>query len=282
MKYIIILFFLIISIKVYPQKSINEYTYVVVPDKFEFLKEKDKYQLNSLTEFLFNKYGFNAYLGSEVPKLNICDGLYADVLNDWALMTTRVLVVLRDCNGNEIFRSKEGVSREKASKVAYQLSLREAFESIQQLNVIQKKPTVNQTLEVSTTPQKVTSEVKKVEVKAPVKTEAIPVSKTVSVSKEETKVDKNISLQNLPKSKFSYYSNNGKSYLLRKDANGYFLYEESTTTEGELTLKGSIKITESEIYFEDNNGIRSDALFDTSENLVLFVDNKATTFIPVR
>ena len=43
-------------------QSLNDYKYVIVPGKFDFLKESDKYQLNSLTKFLFEKYGFEAYL----------------------------------------------------------------------------------------------------------------------------------------------------------------------------------------------------------------------------
>ena len=52
---------------VYGQKSLSEYGYVEVPRLYEFLYEEDQHQLNSLTKFLFNKYGFNAYFSDELP-----------------------------------------------------------------------------------------------------------------------------------------------------------------------------------------------------------------------
>lgn len=33
------------------QESLNGYKYVVVPEKFDFLKSEDLYQINSLTKF---------------------------------------------------------------------------------------------------------------------------------------------------------------------------------------------------------------------------------------
>lgn len=39
------------------QESLNGYKYVVVPEKFDFLKSEDLYQINSLTKFLLNKEG---------------------------------------------------------------------------------------------------------------------------------------------------------------------------------------------------------------------------------
>ena len=51
---VIFLFMGIIS-KSFSQKSLSDYSYVIVSEQFEFQQEKDKYQLNSLTKFLFNK-----------------------------------------------------------------------------------------------------------------------------------------------------------------------------------------------------------------------------------
>ncbi len=61
------IFFLVIG--AFSQSNLNNYKYVIVPKKYDFLKEKDQYQLNSLTEFLFNKYGFQAFMeGANYPE----------------------------------------------------------------------------------------------------------------------------------------------------------------------------------------------------------------------
>ena len=63
----------------FSQKSLNDYSYVIVPEQFEFLDAKDKYQLNSISNFLFNKHGFHSFLSDETPDAKRCDGLYANL-----------------------------------------------------------------------------------------------------------------------------------------------------------------------------------------------------------
>ena len=60
MKTKICVFLLILSTttSLWAQLSINDYKYVSVPDKFDFLKSNDQYQLSSLTKFLLKKNGF--------------------------------------------------------------------------------------------------------------------------------------------------------------------------------------------------------------------------------
>lgn len=136
-KIYLILIGLIIFFPVSAQE-VNSYRYVVVPNKYEFTKEADKYQVNSLTEFLFHKYGFDAYLEEEELPDEIgqdqCSGLYADVEDNSGLFVTRLTVILKDCRNNKIFVSEEGASRSKDYKTAYHEALRQAFESIGKLN----------------------------------------------------------------------------------------------------------------------------------------------------
>lgn len=121
-------------------QNLNEYKYVIVPIKYDFLSEKDQYQLNSLTEFLFEKYGFKAFL--EVEKLptdllnNRCAALNAEVVSDSGFFSfvTKVKVVLKNCNGQVVFESEEGRSRLKKYKFAYQEALRDAFSSVEALD----------------------------------------------------------------------------------------------------------------------------------------------------
>ena len=46
----------------YSQKEkLSNYSFIVVPKKFDFQFSDDQYQLNSLLKFLFNKHGFHDY-----------------------------------------------------------------------------------------------------------------------------------------------------------------------------------------------------------------------------
>jgi len=150
---VIILFFIVSSI--FAQNNINNYKYVVVPNKFDFLKEKDQYQINSLTKFLFNKYGFEAIMaGSEYPEdliLNRCLGLKPNVIKDSGMFKTKLIIELSNCNDKVIYTSAVGESRAKDYKTAYNLALRDAFKSIKALNY--KYVPNNITTSIGTTPQ---------------------------------------------------------------------------------------------------------------------------------
>lgn len=120
---------------VFSQESINNYKYVVIPTKYDFLKSEDQYQVNSLTKFLFNKYGFTAFMDneqfSEDLNNNRCLALYADVVEHNAFMKTKLQIDLKDCNNKLIQSSKIGETREKEYTKAYNLALRDAFETFQ-------------------------------------------------------------------------------------------------------------------------------------------------------
>ena len=128
----------LIATSVLAQKGINNYKYVIVPNKYDFSKEKDQYQLNSLTQFLFNKYGFEAIMeGAEYPEdlnFNRCLAMKADVFKDSGMFTTKLKVILKDCNEKQIYETALGESREKEFKIAYNKALREAFKSFETVN----------------------------------------------------------------------------------------------------------------------------------------------------
>jgi len=133
----ILLVALFISTASFAQKSINNYKYVIVPSKFDFVKEKDKYQTSSLTKFLFNKYGFTAFFDDEeLPKEianNRCLALTGTVKDESSMFTTKSVIELTDCYNKVVFTSKEGRSKEKEYKKAYQEAIRNAFKSIEAL-----------------------------------------------------------------------------------------------------------------------------------------------------
>ena len=118
-------------------QSLNDYKYAIVPSKFEFLKEKDQFRLNTLTKLLMEKYGFVTYFDSDVLPSEVaennCNKVYVDVKSNGNLFVTKLTVVLKDCKNVVLFSSSEGKSREKEVQVAYNQSMREAFSSFDNL-----------------------------------------------------------------------------------------------------------------------------------------------------
>ena len=192
-KYLIVLFFFISIIsKGFSQSSLSDYSFVIVPERFNFLNEDDKYQLNSIAEFLFNKHGFHAFKSDKAPNAKRCDGLYADVDNVSAILRTKLELVLRDCNGFEVYRSPEGVTRLKEFKQAHQDALRRAFEYFDGMEVNQKEIVYfDDEVAVETINSKET---------------AVSNSKEIAQGNEAVIVAGSISL-NLPKARFSSYNN---------------------------------------------------------------------------
>lgn len=123
---------------VFSQSNVNSYKYVIVPEQYEFQKSEDQYQINSLTKFLFRKYGFTVLSSSEsYPPdlaLNPCLGLKGLVKNTSGMLTVKVKVELVDCYNNSVFSTSEGKSKSKDYKKGYHEAIRSAFADIDSLN----------------------------------------------------------------------------------------------------------------------------------------------------
>ena len=136
MKNIILVVFLIMSnFFVFGQvKKVNNYKFIVVPDRFDFLKQKDEYKTSSLTKFLLKKNGFTVVLNSEqYPKdliNNPCSALNALVLDKSSMFKVKVIIELRDCSNRLLYTSEEGVSRLKEFKKGFQEAIRNAYASM--------------------------------------------------------------------------------------------------------------------------------------------------------
>jgi hypothetical protein len=118
-------------------QSINDYAAVVVPVKYDFLREENQYRLNTLTKFDLQKAGFVAFYTSEdIPAEynNRCNLLYIDVQKENAFLVTKLYVVFKDCNSKVIYKSEVGKSKEKEFDVAYAEALNAAFTSIYALH----------------------------------------------------------------------------------------------------------------------------------------------------
>ena len=151
-KYIVILITCLLSTSIFSQANLNNYKYVIIPNKYDFLKEADQYQLNSLTEFLFNKYGFQALMeGSNYPEdviRNRCLALKSNLIKDSGMFKTKLMVELKNCNDQVVYTSEMGESREKEYQKAYNEALRDAFKSIEALNY-KYVPSTNNPIAVS-------------------------------------------------------------------------------------------------------------------------------------
>lgn len=136
--YILVSLFFVSYATSFSQKSINDYKYIIIPNQFEFLKEADQYQINSLTKFLFNKYGYTAFLNTEeLPqdlRFNECLALTADVVKESGFLKTKLRIDLKDCNGTVIESSQVGETREKEYAKAYNIAIRSAFETFRNMD----------------------------------------------------------------------------------------------------------------------------------------------------
>ena len=221
------------------QKRLSDYSFVVVPDEFEFLSKANQYQLNDMAKYYLTKNGFNTYYFSELPSVDNCDGLWADVESISGFTRTKILVILKDCKGIEVYRSQPGASKQKEYKKSYQDALRKAFLSFEELNVQQKAVVVR------------------------------PIASVV-IAPLESKSKKG------PVNKFSAYTYNAKSYLLKRVEGGYNVYDASGA---ELILKGTIEDSENgyramvfdanyQGYFLENNDLK---LVDEDERSITLI-----------
>lgn len=122
----------------FSQTNLNDYKYVIVPKKYDFLKEENQYQINSLAKFLFQKYGFETLMEGDDYPLDLakdrCLALKSNLINDSGLFKTKLKIVLKACNDKIVYESQLGETREKEYDKAYNLALREAFKSLETLN----------------------------------------------------------------------------------------------------------------------------------------------------
>lgn len=122
----------------FAQNSLDAYKYFIVPVKYNEFKEADKYQLNSMTKFLFEKYGFQTLTEgvgypSDLMK-NPCLAVTAQFVNQSSMLTTKVSIDLKDCYNKVVYSSELGKSKIKDYKKSFQEALRNTFVSFKDLD----------------------------------------------------------------------------------------------------------------------------------------------------
>lgn len=239
------LLFIIITNSVFSQQKINKYKYIIVPVNFEFLNKADQYKTSSLTKFLFNKNGFNAYLSNEqFPKdlaINRCLGLIATVKNSSNFFNTKNTIVLKDCYNNTVYVSKIGKSKFKNFKKAHHESIRNAFKSIATINY-------KYSPDKKEIPVKVSSGIKKVnQVDENIETN-IKVTKASNILYAQPK-DYGFQLVNTkPEVVFKALKTNKKDVYILSDKNG-ILYKNDNNWVAEYYENGKIVIKYYQIKF---------------------------------
>lgn len=186
-------------VSTFAQKSLNEYKYVIVPVKYDFQKVENKYQINALTKFLFEKEGFTVLMSTdEFPidlSTNHCLALTADLVSESTMLSTKMYFDLLDCNNNKVLTTNLAKSKEKDFKTAYHKVVRKTFEDIKAQNYsYEPKEAVTVVVPaavVVATPAvpKPTTEAIATENKEPIKTEVVAVATPVVAVK---KVDSNV------------------------------------------------------------------------------------------
>lgn len=188
----------------FSQTNLNNYKYVIVPNKYEFLKTINQYKLNDLTKFLFEKYGFSTLMeGDNYPDdliADTCLALKSNLIEDSKLFKTQLQIVLKNCNDKVVFTSQVGETKEKDYEKAYHAALRSAFISIESMNYKFEPKTLNAEIGESSTVQ---DNIEKEQVIEELKKEiqALKEEKVVEVIRDENKKEENIQVSVVDKTK---------------------------------------------------------------------------------
>ena len=173
MKKYLLSFLLLTGVAVFSQ-NVNDYKYIIVPEKFAFLKQNNQYNLNGLTKMIFEKQGYEVYYEHDVfPQElaeNRCKALFADMVEANTAFWTKITIELKDCKNQTVFTSDQGTSREKNIPVAYVQAFRVVGKSIEKLKSNPKEVVKEPVKELIAEPS--VAEIKK-EDKTEIKTEVV-------------------------------------------------------------------------------------------------------------
>jgi hypothetical protein len=123
-------------------KKMSDFKYIIVPNKFDFLKKSNQYQTSSLTKFLLQKKGFRVFLSTDSLPVDLlqnrCLALTAIVSDASGVLIVKNKIALQDCFGTLVYASKFGKSKEKEYKKAYHEAIRKAYATMTDLKFVYK------------------------------------------------------------------------------------------------------------------------------------------------
>jgi len=227
MKKFITVFLLGFSLFTIAQEN---YNVIIMPKKFDFLKEENQYNLNVMCKSFFEKEGFKVYYSNEVlPKEianNNCKALFLDLIENNTVFTTKLKIELKDCQRNVVTFSEQGTSREKNFNTAYNQAIRIALKSLEGTLQLKNTYTANTNDEKS-----ISAEVKEVQ---PTKEISVPV-----VKREEVSIS-NLSLYSMiTKNGYNLVDENKNIKIeLFKTSNPTIFIAKKGNTQGIFTLNG--------------------------------------------
>lgn len=234
-------------------QDLGNYQYVQVPERFEFQDSENKFQLNALTAFLFDKFNFTALYKEPVPEgVDPCEVLTAEVHDESGLFRTRLYVTLENCHNEVVFKSQTGDSREKDFKRSFPEALRNAFKSVEALD------------------HRYTGKV--------VVDPSLPAldEKRDAVSKGEENKPAVMDEDEVPGKDSFQFTNGSQRYILKETASGFNLYKE-----GEETIfSRMIRSGRGENYLYSSGDISGNAYFDDDGNLIVeYLDSRSDQVI---
>ncbi len=256
---LIAIFYITLS---FAQNSLNAYKYIIVPKTYDFLKEQDKYRLNSLTRHLFSKKGFETlYVDETYPAElieNPCLALSADLVDKSGMFTSKLSIELTDCHNKVVFTSIQGKSKEKDYEGSFQEALRNAFTSIDKLDYnFVPESVVNTSIAAQTLTRKETPESTTIQATTAPVTAAAPTTVTSKKSIAKSYKDENISF-------FLIEQNNSLIAYVNESKNNTYQKGEMIATLKKTSLPNIYRINWKNDFgkFEDTTGY-----FDEEGNL---------------
>ena len=117
--------------------QLNDYKYVIVPKKLGAFPSENMHLTSTMMKYYFAENGFNAIYDDEYPidlVQNPCLGLTSDLLDYSSMIATKIAIVLKDCRGNEVFRTMEGRSKEKEFRSSYKDAIKKSFVSFEEID----------------------------------------------------------------------------------------------------------------------------------------------------
>ena len=141
--------------------QLNDYKYIIVPKRFEVFKNVNQHNTSVLVKYLLNEEGFNVVYDDAQPlelRTDPCLGLRTVLNNNSSLLATKVVIDLVDCQGELVFTTQEGRSKEKDYKEAYAEAIQEAMWSLKGLDYSYRPGQKSNPVEPATPVQEVASE----------------------------------------------------------------------------------------------------------------------------
>ncbi|ACU64091.1 hypothetical protein [Chitinophaga pinensis] len=134
MKVVALMLAMFFAVTARSQNTINNYKYVLVPQRFDIFKQDDQYGLSTLTKSYLENLGFMSFMTNDPLPADIvnnkCSALKAELVEKKKFLATSLSLVLKDCQGNVVYKGQEGISREKEWSAAYREALAKAFVSL--------------------------------------------------------------------------------------------------------------------------------------------------------